>query len=243
MLLRPGEEEDVAEELLENRDGPVAILTLNRPEVRNALSVSLRYALGESLAALAADPSVRAVVLAGEGTVFCSGMDRSEFGSDPEALFDSTEAAFGAFRGYPKPTIAAVHGPALGGGFYLALAADLRVGCPATAFGTPEVTFGVPPSWGWLRPFLGEARAREVALTGRSVGAEEAFRIGLLASLAKEPEEVLPAAVELAVRIASHPERGVGLLKELMAKDQERTIWPAMEDEMAAFRAALGLDR
>ena len=105
----------------------------------------------QALREAGADPNVGAVVLAGEGPAFCGGLDKTEFGTRSRTSMTGV-MLFETLQAYPKPMVAAVHGPAMGGGFYLALAADLRVGGPETVFGTPEVTFGVPPSWGALRP-------------------------------------------------------------------------------------------
>ena len=230
------------DELLEGAEGAIRVLTLNRPEKRNALSISLRGSLAQALDRAGADHEVKAVVLAGTGTAFCAGMDRSQFGTDPRGLFDSTVGMFRALDRFPKPLVAAVQGPAMGGGFYLALSADLRVGCPATVFGSPEITFGVPPSWAFLRAYLGEARARDVGLLGRTIDAQGAHSSGLLSDVVGGPDKVRPAAVAVAERVLSNPEPGWRLFKELARSDRERRLWPALDDEMEAFRRGLGLD-
>ena len=231
----------VSEELLVEDRGAVRLVVLNRPEKRNALRISLRLELAQALIEAAGASDVRAIVLAGEGPAFCGGLDRSEFGTRAEDLYGSTEILFNAFRGHPKPIVAAVHGAAMGGGFYISLASDLRVGGPETRFGTPEVTFGVPPSWGALRPFLGESLAREIGLTGRAIEAEEARRVGLLNELVASTEEVRPAAVRLAEVIASHPEPGIRMFRDLAARDRDRNVWPAVDDELGMLREVLGL--
>jgi enoyl-CoA hydratase/carnithine racemase len=231
----------VTEELITVDEDAVRVVVLNRPEKRNALRISLRLELVQALREAGGDPSVGAVVVAGEGPAFCGGLDKTEFGTRAEDLYDSTVMLFEVLRAYPKPMIAAVHGAAMGGGFYLALAADLRVGGPETSFGTPEVTFGVPPSWGSIRPYLGESLAREIGLTGRPILAEEARRIGLLNALVDTTEEVRPAAVRLAAHVASHPGPGVAMFRDLAARDRDRTAWPSLEDEIGMLRDALGI--
>ncbi len=231
----------VTEELFTRDEGPVRLVVLNRPEKRNALRISLRLELVQSLREAADNPDVAAVVLAGEGPAFCGGFDKSEFGTRHRDLYDSTILLFETLQTYPKPMVAAAHGAAMGGGFYLSLAADLRVGGPETVFGTPEVTFGIPPSWGLLRAILGESLARDVGLTGRPIGAEEAARAGILNRLVGSTEEVRPAAVELAKQIAAHPGPGVAMFRELAARDRNRNVWPALQDEIGMLAEALGI--
>jgi enoyl-CoA hydratase/carnithine racemase len=231
----------VSEELYTRDEGPVRVVVLNRPEKRNALRISLRLELVQALREAGADPDVRAVVLAGEGPAFCGGLDKTEFGTRADDLYASTILIFETLQAYPKPMVAAVHGPAMGGGFYLSLASDLRVGGPETTFGTPEVTFGVPPSWGFLRSVLGESLARDVGLTGRPIGAEEAFRVGILNRLVDSTDAVRPAAVELAASIAAHPGPGVAMFRDLAARDRNRLTVPSLEDEIGMLRDALGI--
>lgn len=113
-----------------DRDGAVALLTLRRPEKRNALSIELREELARALGELAPDDAVACVVLTGEGSAFCAGMDVTQFGGDRahrERLVESSLAAFGAAARFPKPLVAAVNGPAIAGGFVRALHADVRL--------------------------------------------------------------------------------------------------------------------
>ncbi|MDQ6914633.1 MAG: enoyl-CoA hydratase/isomerase family protein, partial [Actinomycetota bacterium] len=128
-----------------DRDGPVALVTLSRPDKRNALSIELRRALAGALGELAGDDGVRCAVLTGAGSAFSSGMDTTQFGGDVEnrrRLVDSTVAAFGAVMSFPKPLLAAVNGPALAGGFALALECDLRVAARSARFGFAELPRG-----------------------------------------------------------------------------------------------------
>ena len=134
---------------VEHSDG-VAVLTLNRPEKRNALSIELRYELARVLGELAGNTTVGALVVTGAGSAFCSGMDVTQFGGDVanrRRIVDSSIAAFGTYGRFPKPVVAAVNGPAIAGGFALALLSDIRVATADGRFGFGELPRGVPPSY------------------------------------------------------------------------------------------------
>ena len=137
--------------LVERAAEGVATLTLNRPEKRNALSIELREALAEALTSTAGDEQARCTVLTGAGSVFCAGMDVTQFGGDEKhrgRLLAANEACFAALLDHPVPLLAAVNGPALGGGFALAAFCDVRVAAASAAFGFPEVRRGIPASLG-----------------------------------------------------------------------------------------------
>ena len=122
--------------LQRDRHSPVAVLTLDRPEKRNALSIEMRFELADALAALAADDSVGALVVTGAGSAFCAGMDVTQFGGSFEnrrRIVESSVAAFGGMGAFPKPALAAVNGPAVAGGFALALLCDVRIGLAGEA--------------------------------------------------------------------------------------------------------------
>lgn len=177
---------DEAPLLCERGEG-IARLVLDRPAKRNALSIELREQLAATLAVLAADEAVACVVITGAGSAFCSGMDTSQFGGDREhreRLVTSSVAAFGALARFPKPLLAAVNGPAIAGGFALALYCDLRVASEAARFGFAELPRGIPPSYAAARAALPVALARELCLTGRILDAREALDVGLVAEVA-----------------------------------------------------------
>src|SRR5919204_4051214 len=122
--------------------GGVCEITLRRPEKRNALSLDLRMDLAEALRRAAADLDVAATIVTGEGTAFCAGFDVTQFGGDAanrRAIVETTEAFFEALVEHPKPLIAAVNGPAVGGGFALALLSDIRIASEQATFGFPQV--------------------------------------------------------------------------------------------------------
>ncbi len=187
----------------------VALLTLNRPDRRNALSTALREEGCRLLAELADDDSLRALVVTGAGTVFSAGFDLREFeqAAGDEAfgtrLWASSDEWHRRWIEFPVPTVAAVNGAAIAGGFDVAVMCDLRVVAESATFAHPEIAFG-DVVYGPLHDLVGGAVARDLCLTGRRVDAAEADRLGLVTRLVPT-ERVLPAAVELAAGVAGAP--------------------------------------
>jgi enoyl-CoA hydratase/carnithine racemase len=226
--------------LLVARRDPVAVLTLNRPEKRNALSIELRELLRDALAELAADDAIASAVLTGAGPAFCSGMDVTEFGGDrahKERLVEVSVGAFGAVGTFPKPLVAAVNGAAVAGGFALALMSDLRVAAETARMGFSELPRGIPPAYAAARSALPPALARELALTGRVIDASEALRRGVVTEVVP-PERVLPRAVELAEGIAAHPAAALATKRRILI-DRELTAGSLFAEEERALREAL----
>ncbi len=201
-----------------------AVLTLNRPEKRNALSSALRREIVQRLDELVKNTDVRAVVLIGPGPVFSAGFDRSEFaaGGMEEAFADSMEY-HRRVHTFSKPLIAAVNGPALGGGCDLAAMCDFRLAASSASFGQPQVRFGAPAAYELMRSVLGTGAAREMCLTGRSYDAEEALRIGLV-NRVLPPEALLDAARALACEVASLPEGVAESAKHSFVAEQPRVF-------------------
>lgn len=204
----------------------VAVLQLNRPQRLNAINHVMVGELTETLADLAADTSVNAVVLTGAGRGFCSGIDMRDFGPDiPEATapaidrlrFQERMASLPqAIRDIPQPVIAAVNGPCVGAGLALCLAADIRI-CSATAtFGNAAILLGLSGAEMGMSYFLprvvGAGVAADWMLTGRIVSAEEADRRGLVSEMV-EPALLSERALEIATRIAELAPLGVQLTK------------------------------
>jgi enoyl-CoA hydratase/carnithine racemase len=219
----------------------VALLTLNRPEKRNALSIDLRLEAAAAFNELGADDDVACVVLTGAGPAFCSGMDTTQFGGDRrnrERLVESSTAAFGAIGRFPKPLIAAVNGPAVAGGFALSLMCDMRVAARSATFGFPELPRGIPPAYAAARAALGAQLARELCLTGRMVGADEALRRGIVGAV--HPDEELRArALELAAQVAAVPSFATLETKRRILIERERIFGPLFEEEERVFSEAL----
>lgn len=169
------------------RTGPqdgVVTLTLNRVEKKNALSIALRNELSDALDDLAPDDAVKTVVITGAGDVFSSGFDLREF-QEPELsdqLWASSDRFHATVLGFPLPLLAAVNGPAIAGGFDLAVMSDIRVAADTARFSHPEIEFG-DVVYGPLHDLVGGAVARELCFTGRVVEAAEAKALGLVSSV------------------------------------------------------------
>jgi enoyl-CoA hydratase len=185
----------------------VAVVTMRRSDKKNALSIALRDAIADELDELAADDTVRAVVLTGDGPVFSAGFDLKEFQEpDPELqrrLWASSDRFHSTVLRFPLPIVAAVNGPALAGGFDLAVMCDLRVVADTARFAHVEYAW-TEVVYRPLRELVGGSLARELTLTGRNVDAEEAHRIGL-ANAVVPVDQVVPRAVEMATAIAAMP--------------------------------------
>lgn len=215
--------------VLVERAGSGALVTLNRPEKRNALSIELRLLLAETIEGLAQDQAVTAIGLTGAGTAFCAGMDMTQFGGDADhrrELVDSSIRCFRAVAECPKPTIALTNGPALAGGFALALLCDVRVAAPEATFGFPELARAIPPSYAAAVTALAPSVARDLCLTGRVIDAPEALALGVVSRISRDHsafEEVAaaPAAAtaEIKWRILRH--QAGGSSRDLMADEEE----------------------
>jgi enoyl-CoA hydratase/carnithine racemase len=178
---------------LDRHEDGVAVLTLDNPDQRNAMSEAMTASWVSAVDALAGDPSVRVVVVTGEGSAFCSGGDTGWIAGEPDASVDQLRTRMVAFyrawlsvRRLEVPTIAAVNGPAIGAGLCLALACDLRYGAAGARLGAPFVRLGMHAGMAatYLLPqVVGEAHARDLLLTGRTVGADEALRLGLVSAV------------------------------------------------------------
>ena len=191
--------------MIEEKEG-MAVLTLNRASKRNALSRALREEIVSRLDAFEKSEQIRSVVLTGSGPVFCAGFDRDELasGAMEEIFADANEYHRRVFT-FGKPLIAAINGPALGGGCDLAAMCDFRVAATTAVFGQPQVRFGAAASYALMRVVLGSGHAREMCLTGRSYDAEESLAIGFVNRVVPE-HELLTESEALAMTIASLPE-------------------------------------
>jgi enoyl-CoA hydratase len=213
----------------------VALVTLDRPERMNAMAFDVMVPLRDTLRAVSADNDVRVVLLTGAGGAFCSGADLEDPGRVPgiEGLTLSTTALRSmellddvilTIRRMHQPVVAAVNGPAIGGGFCLALACDLRVAAQPAYFRAAGINNGLTASelgLSYLLPrAVGSARAADIMLTGRDVDAAEAERIGLV-SRAVPPEDLLAECRAVAERIIGFSRPGVELTK--------RMLWASLE--------------
>jgi 3-hydroxypropionyl-coenzyme A dehydratase len=218
----------------------VAVVTLQRPDKRNALSIDLRIELADAFGGLGEDEGIGCIVLTGAGTAFCSGMDTTQFGGDLEhkrRLVETSTLAFDAVGNCPRPVVAAVNGPALAGGFALALLCDLRIASPTARFGYPELPRGIPPSYAAARAVLPAAVAQDLCLTGRMLDAREALRLGVVREV--HEGEIVERGVELAAQVAALPRAAV-LETKRRTRLERRHLWGFLfEDERNVFAKAL----
>jgi enoyl-CoA hydratase len=223
------------------REGAVEIVTLQRPDKRNALSIDLRLELADTFTRLASDSEVGCIVLTGAGSAFCSGMDTTQFGGDADnrrRLVETSGAAFDAVALCPTPVIAAVNGPALAGGFALALLCDLRISSTEARFGFPELPAGIPPSYAAARAALTPAVARYLCLSGAVVDARRSVALGISLETCS-PDQLLDRAKQLAQEISAMPREATSETKRRILLDGElswRALWA---DEGEVFRRTL----
>ncbi len=227
------------------QEGPVAVLTIDRPHRANAIDLETALELSSALDELAADGSTRVVVLTGAGErVFCAGMDLDAVRVGLADAINSVPGGFAGLvrRSFPGPVIAAVEGAAIGGGFEIVLACDLVVASRSATFALPEVGHGLTAASGGLVRLsrrIPAAVATELLLTGERIDAERARALGLVNRLA-EPGGALPAALQLAAAIASRPAAAVNAsvtLARRVARGDETEAW-RLNDELAAEVAA-----
>jgi enoyl-CoA hydratase/carnithine racemase len=220
--------------------GVVRHVLLNRPEKRNAFNEELVRATGAALAAAADDPDVRCVVLRGAGPMFSSGMDLGALGAlveAPERLRAFRRACLDAWNlaeEMPKPVICTIHGACIGGALELALACDLRVLASDAVVGMPETRVGLIPDVGGssrLPQVVGLGRAKELVLTGKMIGAEEAERIGL-ANRVAPPEELDGAVQQLVDELLACAPLAVGLAKRVLDASARPALAATLELEV-----------
>lgn len=230
----------MSEVLLERPGDGVAVLRLNRPEVRNALNMAVRTQLAGHFRALAADPDMRAVVIAGSGNCFAAGADLAEMADAGaiEMMQRNTHLLWQAIADCPVPVIAAVNGYALGGGCELAMHADMIVAGEGAQFGQPEIRVGIMPGAGGtqrLTRAVGKFKAMRMVLTGEPVGAREAEAMGLVSEVVPDAD-VLPRALELARKVARMPPLAVRQIKEVLLAGQDAPLSAALMLERKAFQ-------
>jgi enoyl-CoA hydratase len=223
-------------------DGNLATVTIDRPDKLNALNAGIIAELGAAVSRLAADDSIRGVLLTGAGPkAFVAGADIAELArmgpiSGVRVSRDGQEV-FRAIERMPKPVVAAVNGFALGGGCELALACHLRVASTKAQFGLPEVKLGIIPGYGGtvrLARLVGRGRALEMILTGDMIDAQEAYRIGLVNRVV-EPGALLEASRALLGRIAGNGPIAVRLAIEAVDRAAATTTEDALVLESNSF--------
>jgi enoyl-CoA hydratase/carnithine racemase len=224
----------------------VALLRLNRPEARNALSPEMMEEIASELERLDPDPEVRCIVIAGSEEVFAAGADIRAMAERtlPEALYHPAAGFWRRVAAIKTPLIAAVSGYALGGGCELALACDMIVASETALFGQPEITLGIIPGGGGtqrLARVLGKQRTMEYVLTGRRFDAGMAFAWGLVNKVVK-PRDYVTEAVELARTVAERPPLAVRLAKQAVIAAEETALTAGIENERRLYELAMATE-
>ncbi len=223
-------------------DGNVGTLTLNRPEKLNSFIGEMRTAISEGLERLGEDNQVRAVIVTGAGRAFCSGADvkylshlvETEAFDEAMSLVEAGRRVASIIRNMPKPVIAAINGPAAGGGANLALACDLRLAADTASIGQTFNRIGVNPDWGGtfaVPRLVGPARAAELFFFAEMIPAQEAERLGLVNRVVPG-DELMPLAREWAERLVQKPRLPIQLSKSAIQRSLTSTF-----DEMLDFEA------
>lgn len=225
-----------ASELLVTHDGAVQTITLNRPDVLNALDLAMHKRLAAALDR-AAQPDVRALVITGAGRGFCVGQDVGEFPRDASAvgslLRQHFNPAIRALRRLPKPVIAAINGPAAGAGLALALACDLRLAAASASLVPAFGRIGLVPDSGLshtLPRLIGSAAAFDWIVSGRKIAALEAGAMGLVTRVVEDAD--LAAETDaLATELAAGPTAAIGLTKQLIGRSLESSLDEQLDEE------------
>jgi enoyl-CoA hydratase len=233
--------------LLDVTDG-IAIITINRPEKRNALSSTVRHEIVDALDHLRNDDGARVIVITGAGDkAFIAGADIGDFAErTPLEQRDAMQGrrVFDELASYPKPTIAMINGFALGGGCELAISCDIRIAARSARFGQPEVRLGLIPGGGGtqrLPRLVGAGQALRLVLTGELIDAQEAHRIGLVDMLADDTD-LRVRTIELARSMAAHSPVALRLAKAAVAAALETPLAAGLALERELFITAFASD-
>lgn len=232
--------------ILEHPADGVALLRYERPEARNALSVSIREQIAEQLEALDADDAVRAVVLTGTQKAFAAGADLAEMvdAGPVEMMNQNTGAVWDRIAGVSKPLIAAVQGYALGGGCELAMHCDIIIAGKGATFGQPEPKVGLMPGGGGTQRLVravGKFRANLYLLTGRLFDAQTAFEMGLVSEVVPD-ESVVDTAIEIGAEIAKLPPVALKSIKQAVRMADTVPLDQALAFERRSFQFLFATD-
>lgn len=230
------------EYILLNVDDGIATITVNRPEILNALSPAVYHELNESFIMLASDTSVKAVLITGAGKkAFVAGADIAAMSiMTPNEALQFAEAGketVSRIEAMPKPVIAAINGLALGGGCELALACDFRVVASSAKFGQPEINLGIIPGNGGtqrLTRLVGINKAKEILMLGEMISAEEALQFGLVHQVV-EAEQLIPAAEKLAKKLAQKAPIALAMIKRCVHRALGSDTIDGLEFELNCF--------
>ena len=226
------------ETLIYEKEGPIACVTLNRPQSLNVYNIQMRDDLFEVLSAIKDDDEVRAAVLKGAGDkAFCAGADLTEFLTAPPPIAARRvrfeRDIWGLFLSIPQPVIAALHGYVLGSGIEMALCCDLRIASDDAHFGLPEVGLGILPAAGGTQTLprtVGQGKALEMLMRSRRIDAQEAQQCGLVNRVVPKAR-LMAAAKEIAVKIAAYNPDLVRGAKQAVARGMDLSLTQGLELE------------
>jgi len=221
-----------------NVEDGIAVVAVNNPPV-NTINAAVRAGLSAALDRIAREKGLKGLLLVCDGSTFFSGADIGEFAGPPKE--EEYRVLFNRFEALPFPAAAAMHGTVMGGGLEIALACHYRAAAPGTRLGLPEVTLGIIPGAGGtqrLPRLIGRARAKELILTARRIGADEAYRIGLVNAVAPAGE-LMPAALELAHSIARNGPVAVRAAKRAIDEGGELPLVDGLAVEARCYETTL----
>jgi enoyl-CoA hydratase len=226
--------------VVERHSDAIAVLRINRPEVRNALNLAVRQRISTEMTRFTADPALRCIVITGNEKAFAAGADITEMAeAEPvEVMARNVQQYWRPVTECPKPVIAAIEGFALGGGLELALCTDIIVAGEGAKLGLPEVKIGILPGAGGtqkLARLAGRSRAMLLLMTGRFFGAQEAFNMGLISEVAPAGQ-ALARALEIAEEIAAMPPISIMQIKEIVNAGLNAPLETALMLERKAFQ-------
>lgn len=231
--------------VVDHRQGAILTLTLNRPDKSNSLHPDMVEQLSAALKRAEADASLSVVVITGAGRSFCAGLDLGlllSWTTDQKlAYLETVTRIFRLLWSLPQPVIAAVNGPAIAGGFDLAAFCDIRLAAKEAIFGQAEINIGLTQIIHPLYKSIGLARAKELAMTGQNISADEAFRIGLVNHIYPR-EELMPRAIEMAKGLASKPRGALFETKRLTRELIDLDTSSALDEIGHSFRRLVESD-
>ncbi len=232
--------------IIYTKDGPVAHLSLNRPQVLNAYNIQMRDDFSEALRAVQLDPDVRSLLITGQGRAFCAGADLTEFGTAPSQAVARQvrweRDVWGQLLELTKPVVAAVHGHCIGSGLEIALLCDLCIAAEGTVFALPEVQLGMIPAAGGTQTLprsIGPSAALELLLSGRRFDAREALGYRLLTRVVSQ-EGLLPEAWRVVRQLAALEATLASVAKECLRRGQDLPLSPGLSLETRLAAQALG---
>lgn len=210
----------------------IGIIRLNRPEKRNAISIKMRQEIMAALDYAEKDKKAKVIIFTGTGTVFSGGFDLDEFKSPDlySHLIESSSSYHKRIWRFPKPTIAAINGPAVGGGFDLVTLCDIRICTDEAVFGHPEIKWGAPPLSTPLRWIVGEGISRYLCLTGNKIDANRALQIGLVSEIIQQ-ERLMIYCRDMAASIMEAPANALLFLKQCFIQHSTQGFEEAFEVE------------